>query len=690
VDEKEAILGSAVDAASDFLLVRDASVATGPALKKLTIDELVDVPGLFGNVSAAELGYLDGVTSAIQTQLNAKLGTSATAADVNVAGTAIAAALGGKQATLVSGTNIKTINLESLLGSGNVAVATSSQGALADTSVQASQLSTNGGASKVAQFDANGDLRFSGSAPIGAAASIGGVFFQNLERVWFLQTGLADGASIWFNTNDYPGGGELQVATPHRIAIGMGVNGAFQIGTSLTQGLQYAYLQQRHPATAGIQEADSLPLYFRTGYWNGVNTEGLSGSIQAVADGTSGAAQLVFSSRATNPNDAGTDGTRSADLILTPSGAWETGKAPAWDVLNDQATVTQTCSIYKTIQTAKLTLSSASRTLDISGEVAGMRGVIYVKQSGAGSYLLTLPTNSAKASSFALSTDPGMTDRLCWEYDGSYFFWTIENGIEVPLDADVSVFIDAGRANISDATQKDALNNLVTSLKASDVAGTGTLWSKFSVLYPFVGGTATPHAKNLKSTSYDITWVNDAAGRHTANGVTGDVASSFYGNTGFAMNNLGQNSLTIYAYCKTATPTTATYLLGAVATGGTGRAIMLINGTAQLTVAANSASDVDGVGVSASYAKHHALIRTDSSNLFSFVNSTKRTQASASVAPISNNQFLFARNANGPASNYTNANLAFVAYGAGLTDDEYTAFRAIVDTFQTALGRANP
>jgi hypothetical protein len=52
-----------------------------------------------GAVSNTEFGYLDGVTSAIQTQLNAT------------------------QEKLVSGTNIKTVNSTSLLGSGNVAVA---------------------------------------------------------------------------------------------------------------------------------------------------------------------------------------------------------------------------------------------------------------------------------------------------------------------------------------------------------------------------------------------------------------------------------------------------------------------------------------------------------------------------------------------------------------------------------------
>lgn len=50
------------------------------------------------SVTTTELGYLDGVTSSVQTQLN------------------------NKQATLVSGTNIKTINSTSLLGSGDISI----------------------------------------------------------------------------------------------------------------------------------------------------------------------------------------------------------------------------------------------------------------------------------------------------------------------------------------------------------------------------------------------------------------------------------------------------------------------------------------------------------------------------------------------------------------------------------------
>jgi hypothetical protein len=375
-------------------------------------------------------------------------------------------------------------------------------------------------------------------------------------------------------------------------------------------------------------------------------------------------------------------------MQLSASGLWEAGKAPTWDILSEAAP-TQTCSIYKTVQAAKLTLNTASRSLTINGAVSGMRGVIYVKQSGVGSFLLTLPTNSAKASSFALSTTSGLTDRLQWEYDGSYYFWTISNAIEVPLDADVVTFVDAGRANITDATQKDALNNLVTSLKASNVASTGTLWSKFSVLYPFVGGNATAHAKNLKSTSYDITWGATPA-THNANGITGDDTAA-YGDTNFPMSTLAQNSASLYAYCRTTTPTTTgKYLMGGH-NGTTSRTAMLANTVSgNLEYSLNTTAD-SSVTAGNDFSNHFAINRSASGadGIQTYVGATRALVTSTSVAPWTGDMYLLARNSTGTAAAFTSANLAFVAYGSSLVEAEWTAFRAIIDTYQTALTRAN-
>lgn len=83
------------------IAITDAPTFTGTAsFVGITASGTVSLPAAtsIGAVSQTELSYLDGVTSAIQTQLN------------------------GKQATLVSGTNIKTVAGQSLLGSGNIVI----------------------------------------------------------------------------------------------------------------------------------------------------------------------------------------------------------------------------------------------------------------------------------------------------------------------------------------------------------------------------------------------------------------------------------------------------------------------------------------------------------------------------------------------------------------------------------------
>jgi len=77
-----------------------------------------------GVVSNTEFGYLDGVTSAIQTQFNAtqeKLVSGTNIKTINST-TILGAGNFDLQDRLVSGTNIKTVNSTSLLGSGDVAV----------------------------------------------------------------------------------------------------------------------------------------------------------------------------------------------------------------------------------------------------------------------------------------------------------------------------------------------------------------------------------------------------------------------------------------------------------------------------------------------------------------------------------------------------------------------------------------
>ena len=78
----------------------------------------LDAKATPGDITAAITALINAAPAALDTldELAAALGD-----DANFAAT-VTAALAGKQATLVSGTNIKTINGETILGSGDLVV----------------------------------------------------------------------------------------------------------------------------------------------------------------------------------------------------------------------------------------------------------------------------------------------------------------------------------------------------------------------------------------------------------------------------------------------------------------------------------------------------------------------------------------------------------------------------------------
>lgn len=136
--------------------------------------------------SATELNYVDGVTSAIQTQLNAKeplkgsddnyvtdaqlvvIGnTSGTNTGDNATNSQYSGLAASKQDTLVSATNIKTINSSSLLGSGNIAVQS--------TLVSGTNIKTVNGSSLLG----SGDLTISGGSSTLLALSAGSTTSPN-------------------------------------------------------------------------------------------------------------------------------------------------------------------------------------------------------------------------------------------------------------------------------------------------------------------------------------------------------------------------------------------------------------------------------------------------------------------------------------------------------------------------------
>jgi hypothetical protein len=181
LDTKQAaITGGATTITSSNLTTNRALVSNGSGK--------VDI----STVTSTELGYLSGVSSNIQTQLNGKQSSLGFTPE-NVANKkttltdnsdtyyptqkAVKTVIDAKQDTLVSGTNIKTVNGTSLLGSGNLVV----DGLPSQAGKNGKYLKTDGSSATWEDIVGGSDEVFVGSStPTGD------------EIVWIDTTGTAD------------------------------------------------------------------------------------------------------------------------------------------------------------------------------------------------------------------------------------------------------------------------------------------------------------------------------------------------------------------------------------------------------------------------------------------------------------------------------------------------------------------
>lgn len=263
----------------------------------------------------------------------------------------------------------------------------------------------------------------------------------------------------------------------------------------------------------------------------------------------------------------------------------------------------------------------------------------------------------------------------------------------IPIDTDAQVFITA--ASITDSTQKNAINQLVTSLKLANI------WSKMKAIYPFVGGTAAQHRFNLKSpgtTTGDFYLAFNGGGTHSSQGYLPDGATA-YANTWLQPSThiSNQQSAHISVYSNTnlfptvsgtikanggySDPPTKDFQLGYWKRGGSGLNTYYFGtgGTNALlidTTTPTSKGFLLGSRTSSTLAK---LYQDD------VVIGTTTTSTTAGLPSV--NMLLGARNANGVPDQYHNLPHQFVSIGDGLNDTEATALRNAVVTFNTTLNR---
>lgn len=248
---------------------------------------------------------------------------------------------------------------------------------------------------------------------------------------------------------------------------------------------------------------------------------------------------------------------------------------------------------------------------------------------------------------------------------------------EVPYDTDAAAFFTA--AGITDTTQKNAVNTLVTSLKSAGV------WTKMLAIYPFVGGSSSSHAVNLKTPgTYDLTFVGGVT--HSLNGVLGDGTTGYY-DTGLATNVLSQNSASAFIYSRSNVNNTGRDLGAADGSAG----LIQISsrdgsGNLRVTVMNNGFGTI----VVANSLGLFGGTRTNSTQETLCANATVSTRSAASIAPNTRNIYGLCRNQAGTAADFSTRQQAFACIGAGLTTgtgSEYTALYNAVVAYQTALSR---
>jgi hypothetical protein len=255
-------------------------------------------------------------------------------------------------------------------------------------------------------------------------------------------------------------------------------------------------------------------------------------------------------------------------------------------------------------------------------------------------------------------------------------------GVPIVSDANAQAFLDA--AVITDQTQANAVNTLVTDLKSYG------LWTKMKAIYPFVGGTATTHKWNLKDprdldAAYRLAF--SGAWTHSSTGALPNGANAFADTYFIPSTALSLNSSHLGFYSRT-NNTTGIDDLSAVIVGDTQNMRIIINLTGSLYVDLNSANE-RVTGANANSTGFYQASRTSSTSLKVYKNNTTfgtNTSANTGTLPIIS-MYIGAAHRGTGAINYSNRECAFATLGDGLNDTEATNLYTAVQKFETSLNR---
>jgi hypothetical protein len=257
-----------------------------------------------------------------------------------------------------------------------------------------------------------------------------------------------------------------------------------------------------------------------------------------------------------------------------------------------------------------------------------------------------------------------------------------------PFDSDAQAFFTA--AGITDTNQKTAVNQLVLDLKSYGI------WEKYSVIYPFVGGSSDTCSYNLKNpSSYQITFYGGWT--WNSNGITSSVNS--YGDTGFSPYSsfISDTDYQYSIYSRTNGDSNDFFTLDVTGCDEYGY-VAAVHNLYIRTSSQLQFYDVYGGYISRYYSSTNGaglftISRTNSTSYIAYRNGVEMTTV---VGPFTNTGSRPVSNVvitgfNDPCSGIsalgTIKNYAFWAMGNGLTSIESSNLYTAVQAFQTTLGR---
>lgn len=259
-------------------------------------------------------------------------------------------------------------------------------------------------------------------------------------------------------------------------------------------------------------------------------------------------------------------------------------------------------------------------------------------------------------------------------------------------DHDALDFLLSTHANISNSTQRCAVNELSKQMKGNSV------WSLMQVIYPMVGGTATAHSYNLRLTSSaQLTFVNTPT--QSSNGVDWDGTTQYAKSVGYSPNNLitSKTACALGYYTKDdATTRNSTSEIGATMSSGAFSAFGIRigytanAGTSYSQFAYLFSPSADATATTTSTVHGFYIASRNGTAVSYYKDGTSIASGTTTVNAqnVTTEIYLGAFSFGASATGYSDKQCAFAfVYNGSLSSTQVTNLNTIVSQYQTILGR---